>query len=375
MVAERLNFLAQSIDSDEKANKSEIIIKCEKANQKLEIPNKVEFYANGIFTEISTVDKYRGNLLEKTIKVNLYDLYNAVVNCDEVISFFLDEESHELVIGSFYNESYEYDELEIRLPYIETWFPEFNTKEILKLSSVVLTSACIYSILKELNINQSTNYFAVMVKDSKISFHSSNPGIDIKLQFKEHLDKTYEMDFVKHVPMSVFKLIAGSGIYSGEITVDFLEDYFIVETKDYKFQCEYIIDAVKLFDSYGFEDAFYIDPEIFTENLKKLNTLNSPSKDDTIVFEKVNNTTADLTVKLLDRYNISTRLQLAMLTETPIYFSGKLFQELFSGCSVDALCIKYRKDEVEKNAYKLYNKYENYMIVKEILYDHRENKI
>jgi hypothetical protein len=376
LIADRLNFLGQSIASEGDADGALIYIKCEKANKKLEVPNKIKFYIDlGIYAEVTTVDKYNGEVLDKEIAVNLYDLYNIVNNCDDVVSFELDTKNSKLVISSYYNETTDYDELEMQIPYTEVNFPSSNVSKLgNKIVEFELDAKSCYSIIKELSIgnNQGFNF---IVKDNKFSIESYNknyPYLKTRLFLKDMLE-VKSPDFASFVPFSLFKLISGSGELGG-LDIEVHENGIKVNTDNYKF---FHITTGHLpiikEDSSNYIQSLIVDIEAFYHNLRILNAINLPNKNDTISLEKVDDTTADLMIENQNRYTGSTRIKMAMFSDTKLIFSGKLFYEIFERLGIDAIALKFQKPENEQGtAYKLYSKIENFMIIKEFFYDHME---
>ncbi len=371
LIADRLNFLGQSIATEDEANDAKIYIKCNKADKRLEIPNKIRFYIDaGIYAEVTTVDKYNGYVLDKEICVNLYDLYNIVNNCDDVISFEIDEDTNTLVISSFYNETTEYDELEMKLPYEEREFP-INRSNIFgqKLTEIILDAKSCYSILKELSIGNNEG-FNIICRDKSFFMESYNPESPflktrMSLKDKQTIDS---VDFKTYVPFSLFKLIAGSGELDG-LNIEIFEEGISVNTDSYKFahRTTRHLDTISE-TSNEYERALIVDIDAFYHNLRILNAVNLPNDNDTISIVKVDDTTADLTIKHTTRYEGSTRMKMAIFTDKPVSFSGNLFYQIFERLGIDAISL--HTSTTEEN--KLHSSIENFMIKKEFFYDHEQ---
>jgi hypothetical protein len=101
-IQEKLNFLAQSLNSEEQAEKDKIFMEFFPSTREGDSVNIIRFSTrNGVYSEVNTVDKFKGEILERNIAVNLFDLYNIVSFCDETICFWIDEETNELVVNSY----------------------------------------------------------------------------------------------------------------------------------------------------------------------------------------------------------------------------------------------------------------------------------
>ena len=117
----RLTFLAKMLQSEHQANTEPLYIESYRIHDENVIRLSTK---NGIYTEINPYDKEEGEILPFSLSVNLYDFFNTVDQCvDELISLWIDEETNELVLNSFYSPTKELDELEVRFNIIDKKFP------------------------------------------------------------------------------------------------------------------------------------------------------------------------------------------------------------------------------------------------------------
>lgn len=368
-VQERLNFLAQGLVDEKSAETDKVYIECFKAGSKSPT-NTVLFSSDlGISSDVTTVDSLNGAILEKSIAVNMFDLFNIVSVCDEIISLYIDSESNELVIGSYYNKDNDFDELEVRLPILAEGFvrkhhiPKDSEKI---LAAVTLDNIIMYSMIKELDIQNRSEGIVFDFKNGSFSLESSIPGLDVRYFIKSQEAIKYPNDFSRFIPMSLFKLIVGSGEMQG-VTFNFYADYVYVDTSDYDFCYMYTKEPIIIQESSeNAEDGFVIDVEQFQFHLKLLNQLHASSPDGGVVFERVQDGEADISAEYPGRYNATSRARLAMLTEKPIRFNGALFFDLFDKSGLDAIAIKILPNGT------IYNSIENYLIRKEMFYRHEE---
>lgn len=370
-IQEKLNFLAQSLNSEEQAEKDKIYIELFPSTKEDGSINIIRFSTrNGVYTEVNTVDKYKGDVLEKNIAVNLFDLYNVVSFCDETISFWIDEDSNELVVNSYYDAVTDIDELEVRLPILEDGFTtNFNIPEQTDRpdTHVHLKPVDMYSIIKETNILNTTEYVRFVVRNNKLFIAATDPtnGVDVVLYLKSLDKKSFEKELDQYIPISILKLIAGSGEMFG-LDFNFHKDFMFVETNAYTFSYRY--DLSKNVNrkplpefSADFKEAFIVDSGTFILHLNLLNKINVMK--DSIKIEKLNAKTIDLGIEHKGRYSISSRMNLAMLTDKEIFIDGHLFYDMFDKTGLDAFKFSISDDTI-------YSKLENAVIVKELFYNH-----
>ena len=109
---------------------------------------------------------------------------------EEMVSMWIDDDTNELVVNSFYNPDLDRDELEIRLPIIDSWVdPIINIDDRDEPSSVILLSPITtFSALKELNIENKTDYIQFIVTDGKLSLASEYHGIITHIEPNEFVN-------------------------------------------------------------------------------------------------------------------------------------------------------------------------------------------
>lgn len=373
-IQEKLTFLAQSLNNEADAEKEKIYIEVFPAKKSDGIENKIRFSTKtGVYSEITAVDKFDGDVIEDSIAVNLFDFYNIISLCDETISLWIDTDSNELVIDSYYDEVNDIDELEVRLPILETNvktdcnIPEATDKPELK---VHIKPVDMYSILKETNILNTTEYVNFVSKDNKLYITTTDPtgAVDIVLHLKSLSKQEFPIEFSRTIPISILRLIAGSGEMFG-LDFNFFMDYLYVETNAYTFSYRYenfpkeigkMVSRFLVVEENA-KDGFIVEAETFNMHLgllNKMNVLGAPIK-----VEKVDDKTMDMSIVSDGRYSISSRIKLAMLTDSAMMIDGHLFQDLFDKSGVDALKFSIIKDGI-------YCKIENNMIIKEVFYNH-----
>lgn len=372
-IAQKMNFLALGIKDSSDAESSSVYIECySKSIETEDGARDVKTIRLStdlqVWTEIHPYDKFNGDILPKSVAVNLYDLYNIVKNCqDEVISFWIDEESSELVINSYYQPSKDCDELEVRLKLHSIGFPlrnlDISEDEPLK-ASIALSNLTTYNIIKQLNSENKATGVNIVIKDNKLRFESKYNGFDSILVMKEHEEQIFMRDVTAFVPFYAFNVMVSTGQVS-DIKFDIYENYLVVNTNDYKFKFE-LTEYVETFDvdDTNTEDYLIIDTELAQITFDLINNLNAPSQISTLKIEKVSGGEADLTCVMEDRYSISVRTDLAMLSDKTIEIDSDIFAETFKIANTDAIKLKIDSNDI------IYMKIENGVLTRHIQYNH-----
>lgn len=370
MVCERLSFLSQTLETEDQAKLEKLYIHCKKSDKKIEEPNKITFYINnGMSCSISTLDKYDGYVFDKNISLNLYNFYNIINNCDDNITLYLDEESRELVIGSYYNMAVDYEEMEVRIPYEEESFtiPPCDESE---LGSINLDALSVTSIIRELHMNGINDGFYVTYKNNKLFFYVKKPGLDIKLNIKEfESQKNISTEFCRYIPFNIFLLISGADIYNG-VTFNIFSNHMKVNTKNYDFNIQSEDVDINIFNTEDLtpNDFMVVETEVLFHNLRIINAINVAKESDEILIEKQSEGTLELSLKG-NSFSISNILQAASLSDKKIKISASLFLEVLDKCGIDAISIK--EFTLNDKQY-VYSRLENFIYVKEIYYNNEE---
>jgi len=375
---QKVNFLAQGIKDQADAESKNIYIECfseERLNKETKEPEmqKIIRLSTDLFiwTELHPYDKLEGEMLPKNVAVNLYDFYNILDNCkDDMISFRLDEENSELVIGCHYNdtENHEYDELEISMKVNEVGFPKRELPPIdLEAfhNSIELSRIAIFTIINELNVEHKTDGVNVIVSDRKLFFQSDYNGLKTNLLVKEYKDQIFLKDFKFFLPFYVFNLVAGSGHMSDvfNIKFDIYDNHIVVETDEYKFVYvrENECDIVSMDDSKA-KDLLVAEPDNMLASIQLLNRINKPAKISHATIEKISGMVGEVSIGYEGRYSALTRVDMVMLSDEKVVIDSDILESIFSKTNVDAVRMKY---DDEGN---VYINYENALVHKQIIY-------
>jgi len=380
-IGQKVNFLAQGIKSLEDAQSQNIYIECfteEREEEKIKV---IRFSTNlAIWTEVYPVDKIDGDVLPKSIAVNLYDFYNAIENSkDDIISFWIDEGQQgadvpELVISTFYNDNKEHEELEIRLKIQQLDFPrrKFLPPSRKLEFSFTLDQISMYNVIHQLNIENKTDGVNVVVSDRRMHFQSDYHGFMTNLAIKQDEKQVYMNDFSVFIPFYVLNLMAATGQVS-DIKFDFyslegsnIYGMLVVETEDYNFA--HMIDSkgesFELSEEHG-EDYLIADPENIIYPLQMLNRINKPAKISVATIEKTDKENGEISVSYEGRYSAIARIEMAIFPDNmPLHIDSDLLEVILTKTEIDGIRIKY----IDSN--NIYIKYENALFIKEMAYDH-----
>jgi len=372
-IAQKLNFLAQGIKDLKDAECSNVYIECydktDDADDNNEQSIKTIRFSTDLYvsTEINPYDKFNGDLLDESIAVNLYDLYNITTNCqDEVLSFWVDGD--ELVINSYYQPEKDIDELEVRLKITDRGFKDRSdsiVEDKTPVSTITLSSLSMVSIIKQLNCENKADGVNFVIKDNKLRFESKYNGFDSILTIKDIDDQVFFKDISAFIPFYAFNLMSATGQIS-DVKFNVYDDTLVVNTEEYDFifPLDNMVESFDINDDNAI-DYFVIDAKLFEVTLDLINRLNTPADISEMEIEYVSQGEADLTCVKEGRYTISVRTDLAMLCKESIKIDSDIFAELFKLSNVDAIKVK-----LDTDTKKLYIKFENGILTRQVVYDH-----
>ena len=372
-IAQKLNFLAQGIKDLKDAECSNVYIECydktDDADDNNEQSIKTIRFSTDLYvsTEINPYDKFNGDLLDESIAVNLYDLYNITTNCqDEVLSFWVDGD--ELVINSYYQPEKDIDELEVRLKITDRGFKDRSdsiVEDKTPVSTITLSSLSMVSIIKQLNCENKADGVNFVIKDNKLRFESKYNGFDSILTIKDIDNQVFFKDISAFIPFYAFNLMSATGQIS-DVKFNVYDDTLVVNTEEYDFifPLDNMVESFDINDDNAI-DYFVIDAKLFEVTLDLINRLNTPADISEMEIEYVSQGEADLTCVKEGRYTISVRTDLAMLCKESIKIDSDIFAELFKLSNVDAIKVK-----LDTDTKKLYIKFENGILTRQVVYDH-----
>lgn len=328
---------------------------------------KVQFIVNNmIWCEIFILDKFAGVILDKTVSVNLYDFYHIIDNCrDEMISLRIDND--QLVVGSFYNENMDADELEVYLPISkidDSLSLIIDTDELV--TSIDITPITAFQILKELNIENKTTNILIQFNSGKISFVSEYNGIISKIVPKDLIDIDFGDAQSFSMPFTFFYLMVSTGEING---VKFLvyNKYVTLKTELYSFNIPITHVHDNIVENVGeFDKIFVMDTDQGFSAIEKITSINQTKYINEITYEKVMDGVADFVAKIDNRMTIYVRALLATISDQQIKFDGNIFRDLFTNNGVDAIGINRLADG------RLYISYESATHYRTVIYDHEK---
>jgi len=376
-IAQKLNFLALAIKDQKDAESQDIYIECYTETRKVDDKEqelKIIRFSTDMYlwTEIHPYDKLTGDLLPQNISVNLYDFYNIIDSCkDDIIAFWIDDTSNELVLSSFYNDLREYDELEVRVKINKKGFPlraldnmqEGNTP----VASFELNQVSLHYILL-MNMEHNTDGVNIVFENRRMTIQSDYHGVKTILMIREYEKQIFFKNTTVFIPFYVLNLMSGTGEVN-PIKFEVYEDLIKVETTDYNFMYK-IEDKKEAFtiSADNFEDYMVVDSKNMESVIKLLNKVNKPAPISTVKFEKISKTSAEMSAEYEGRYTVITRIDLAMLSDDIISMDSDIVQIMFNNIGIDAIKMDYNPE----NHNLIHTKYENQLMEKEILYDHEE---
>lgn len=376
-IAQRLNFLAQSIRDEDEAKDTRVYIECferEETGVDITRPIKVIRFSTDLdlWTEIHPYNKYEGDILDMSIAVNLFDFYNIVDNCkDDLIHFTIDvsdDGEPELTVSSFYNSDKDINELEVTMKIDEIGFPKRSLSVEgsidKKITSFELSNLTVYNVIAELNVEQSADGVNIIIQDGKIRFQSEYGTYKSEIKLKEHDEQIFETDCSIYIPFYVFNLMSATG-HVENLKFHVYEDLVCLETKDYSFSYKRSDDSdVFSFDDEGYEEHFVVECEEMESTVNLLNRINKPSPISLFKMEKLDSHHMDVQAQCKGRYNASGIVTMAVISDSELICDGDILQDLFTRTNVDAISVK----SLDGN--KFIAEYENAILYKTVQYNH-----
>lgn len=365
---QRLCFMAKGLQSEHQADTEPLYIESYRKDNENIIRLST---STGIWTEVNPYDKEDGDILPFSVSVNLYDFFNAVDQCvDELISLWIDEETNELVLNSFYNPTKELDELEVRFNIITQKFPFRNltvTPDAKLINSIGLDQQTLLNVLTHLNYEQSADGVNIIVENNKVKFQNIYAGMKSTLIVKSTEMNEYGSDCSVFIPFSIFNLMMSTGQYTDIIFNIYDNNTVTVTASEYSFMYKdssnteiFTIDVSK------YNDYFVMDAKLVDSNIKLLNKLTQQVPVVSLKFDKVTDGLADITCEYPSRYSVSMRTDLVMLSDREMTIDARIFAEMIRNTNVDAIRVKV--DDFDG----VYLAYENAIVKKQIAYDHSD---
>lgn len=365
---QRLCFMAKGLQSEHQADTEPLYIESYRNNNENIIRLST---SSGIWTEVNPYDKEDGDILPFSVSVNLYDFFNAVDQCiDELISLWIDEETNELVLNSFYNSSKELDELEVRFNIITQKFPFRNltvTPDAKLINSIGLDQQTLLNVLTHLNYENSADGVNIVVENNKLKFQNIYAGMKSTLIVKSTEMNEYGSNCSVFIPFNIFNLMMSTGQYTDIIFNIYDNNTVTVTASEYSFMYKdtsnteiFVIDASK------YDDYFVMDAKLIDSNVKLLNKLTQQVPVVNLKFDKVTDGLADISCEYPSRYSVSMRTDLVMLSDKEMTIDARIFAEMIRNTNVDAIRVKI------DNFDGVYLAYENAIVKKQIAYDHSD---
>lgn len=370
-IADKLNFIASGIRTKEEADNELVSIESYKVTDDTgKEKSVVRFSSSGeSWFELNTIKKYGGDILPKSVSVNLYDLFTTIDNCrEQAISFWIDFEVNELVVTSFYAPNFDADELEVRLPINSMWDGVINKNkpDINPLFNVKISPTVAFSLLKELNMQNKTEYINVVFNNGKVSFVVEQNGVMCRMRMKEHDVLYFYGAYDVQIPFSLFYLMASTGNIQGIDLSVYPQGLLWVTSEGYSFR--YFMHDVPRVDTSLLDvtrkPIFVIEPEMAMSVIEKINKINNFNNTNEITYEYVDKGIADFYANTNGRMKVYSRAMLATLDETPIKFDGYLFKDMFTNTGVDAISV-----DLGENG-NIMISYETSIMYKDVSYNH-----
>lgn len=300
------------------------------------------------------------------VTVNLYQLFNLVDVCDELIDIAV--EGDELVLSSFYNQELSVFEMVTKIPVVD----DFNTTPDLgdHIETITFNQMNLGTIKNEFHNYRSEGGFYIVSKDGNLKFYFSENGIASELIITEFQEYVMENDFTKFVSFRVLEILLGAGggleghkvdIYANGIGLkdDGLE-IIAIDTCDDQFE----IPALKGKDS--LEPLFVFDTEKFVSILdlsKRINkttpdakfTLVSvPSKgDEEDTISVISETEGAMPIKSEVGMGVTEAIDATINIEPSIVFNilkatGVKYITLYRDTATNTLALDYKNAVLEK---------------------------
>lgn len=374
-INQRLKFLSAIMRTKEESESRIVRIEPYKRELKTD-PTKTESVIRfsidaDVWCEITTMKRVGGDILPKCVAVNLYNVFNMLDNSrEEMISMWIDDDANELVLNSFYNPDLDRDELEVRLPIIESWIdPVINKDERGDADSViVLSPVTTFSALKELNIENKADYIQFLIHDGKLSLGSYYHGITTIIEPTEFANDDFGNMKSFALPFGLFYLMVSTGQIE-PLRLEVHDGYVYLQTTDYSFR--YTLSDVELINttelsSEGAEKIFIIDSDQGFATIEKATNLNCVTEFTELTYEKVSEGLADFSADLGGKMKIYATAILATLSDKKVKFDGNVFRDMFSKNGVDALAVNLLPNGL------LYIGYKTATVAKSVYYDHTQ---
>ena len=203
-----------------------------------------------------------------------------------MISLRIDND--QLVVGSFYNENMDADELEVYLPISkidDSLSLIIDTDELV--TSIDITPITAFQILKELNIENKTTNILIQFNSGKISFVSEYNGIISKIVPKDLIDIDFGDVQSFSMPFTFFYLMVSTGEING---VKFLvyNKYVTLKTELYSFNIPITHVNNNLVENVvEFDKIFVMDTDQGFSAIEKITSINQTKYINEITYEKV----------------------------------------------------------------------------------------
>ena len=372
-IQQRLKFLSAIMRTKEESDSRVVRIESYRREMKTDstkTESVVRFTIDSdVWCEINTLKRVGGDILPKCISVNLYSLFNMLDNSrEEMVSMWIDDDTNELVVNSFYNPDLDRDELEIRLPIIDSWVdPIINIDDRDEPSSVILLSPITtFSALKELNIENKTDYIQFIVTDGKLSLASEYHGIITHIEPNEFVNDDFGNMKSFALPFGLFYLMSSTGQVD-VLRLEVHDGYVYLHTDDYGFRYQLVdVDLVNMSElsTNGMEKIFIIDSDQGFATIEKVTNLNCVSDYTEITYEKIANGLADFSANIEGKIKIYATAILATLSDVKVQFDGNVFRDMFTKNGVDVLAVN------QLPGGRLYIGYTNAAVTKSVYYDH-----
>lgn len=365
---QRLCFMAKGLQSEYQADNEQLYIEC----YRKEDENVIRLSTStGIWTEVNPYDKEEGDILPFSVSVNLYDFFNAVDHCiDELISLWIDEETNELVLNSFYNPDKELDELEVRFKIGTSKFP-FRpitvTPDAKLINTIELDAQSLVEIMTQLNYEKTADGVNIIVENKKLKFQNVYAGMKSTLILKTYEQNDYDTDCSVYIPFNIFGLMLSTGQHTPLIFNIYENNTVTLTACEYNFMhVDTTNTEIFTLDVSKFNDYFVMDAKLLECNMKLLNKLTQQVPIVNVKFEKVDACVADIICEYPNRYTVAMRTDLAMLSDKEMNIDARILSEMIRHTNVDAIRVKI--DDFDG----VYIGYENAIVKKQTVYDHSE---
>lgn len=141
------------------------------------------------------------------VTVNLYQLFNLVDVCDELIDIAV--EGDELVVSSFFNQELSVFEMVTKIPIVD----EFEATPDMgdHIETITFNQLNLGTIKNEFHNYKSEGGFYMVSANGNLKFYFSENGIESELIITEFQEYVMESDFTKFVSFRILELLLGAG--------------------------------------------------------------------------------------------------------------------------------------------------------------------